>query len=116
MQVVESLTQVAVSAANAAIGMATLKSQAAMAGIGMLQNVSGTTPGGGAPQQGGGQGGGQGGAPANPNSTLPSKASITDRAALELPKALTLANALQLLVSGGENNTPDWDRIRGKVS
>ncbi|KAI0086014.1 hypothetical protein BDY19DRAFT_895518 [Irpex rosettiformis] len=114
MQVVESLTQLAVSAGNALVGAATLRQQAAMAGLGMLQHATGTDTdkkdgknGGGASQPGGGTA-----LPAQ--NTQPNAANISDPGVLEVTKVLQLTNALQMLVSGGPNGGPDWDKIRGK--
>ncbi|KAK7054727.1 hypothetical protein VNI00_003190 [Paramarasmius palmivorus] len=41
---------------------------------------------------------------------------ITDPAAREAQRVLTLVNALKLLVVGGPNGGPDWDKIRGNAS
>ncbi|KAI0804724.1 hypothetical protein BC629DRAFT_1590958 [Irpex lacteus] len=109
MQAVESLTQLAVSAGNALVSAATIKQQAAMAGLGMLtgpdtgaKNGKGKQPGGGTAQT-----------QTSPQNTQPNAANITDPAILEVNKVLQLANALKLLVSGGPNGGPDWDKIRG---
>jgi hypothetical protein len=109
MGVVDSLTQLAVSAGNAAISAFTLKSQVAAAGLSALNSATGnsgdkkvqipTAPVNSAP---------------NGVSTLPNDNSLTDPALLETPKVLSLANALQQLISGGEGGKPDWGKIRSK--
>ncbi|KAL0572737.1 hypothetical protein V5O48_009237 [Marasmius crinis-equi] len=110
MQAVESVTQLAVSAGNAMINMYTIKSQAAMAGIGMFQNATGGGPQGGNKD---GKTGGNAPLAQSAESTRASAATITDPGALEVSKALNLASALQVLVIGGPNGGPDWDKIRG---
>ncbi|KAI0683167.1 hypothetical protein BC835DRAFT_1473001 [Cytidiella melzeri] len=110
MQAVESLTQLAVSAGNALISSATLKQQAAMAGIGMLQKATGTDSKDGNTTQPGQTGTA---APTPVQNTQPTATNLLDPAILEVNKVLQLANALQLLVSGGPNGGPDWDKIRG---
>ncbi|KAI0804810.1 hypothetical protein BC629DRAFT_1580916 [Irpex lacteus] len=112
MQAVESLTQLAVSAGNALISSATIKQQAAMAGIGMLQHATGSDKDA-KDGKGGQTGGGTTQPQISPQNTQPNAANITDPAVLEVNKVLQLANALQLLVSGGPNGGPDWDKIRG---
>ena len=112
MQAVESITQLAVSAGNAAIGIATLKQQAAMAGIGMLQHATGTGP---SKDQKGDKGGNTQQPSGSAPSTQPNAANISDPALLEVNKVLQLAVALQMLVCGGPNGGPDWDKIRGNV-
>lgn len=114
MQAVESLTQLAVSAGNALISSATIKQQAAMAGIGMLQHATGSDQDA-KDGKGGQTGGGTTQPQTSPQNTQPNAANITDPAVLEVNKVLQLANALQLLVSGGPNGDPDWDKIRGSV-
>ncbi|KAK7054715.1 hypothetical protein VNI00_003178 [Paramarasmius palmivorus] len=114
MQAVESLTQLAVSAGNAAIGMATLKSQAAMAGIGMLQHTTGTDPNNPKKNPGAGQDSNNNTAPVqSAQATRASAAAITDPGALEVHRVLSIVTALQVLVTGGPSGGPDWDKIRG---
>ncbi len=111
MQAVESLTQLAVSAGNALVSAATIKQQAAMAGLGMLTGPDTGAKNGKSKQSGGGTAQPQ----TSPQNTQPNAANITDPAILEVNKVLQLANALKLLVSGGPNGGPDWDKIRGNV-
>ncbi|KAK7694431.1 hypothetical protein QCA50_001617 [Cerrena zonata] len=120
MQVAESLTQLVVSAGNAAIGIATLKQQAATVGLGMLQHATGSGPdkkddksSGNTKPSGGNT---SAPAPSPTGNTQPNAANITDPGALEVNQVLQLANALRLLVSGGPNGGPDWDKIRGDGS
>lgn len=119
MQVAESLTQLVVSAGNAAIGIATLKQQAATVGLGMLQHATGsdTDKKGGKSSGDTTQSGGDASspAPAPARNTQPNAANISDPGALEVNQVLQLANALNHLVSGGPNGSPDWDKIRGDV-
>jgi hypothetical protein len=106
MGVVDSLTQLAVSAGNAAISLFTLKSQIVTAGLGALMGKYGdktpqipTAPVNSSP---------------NGISTLPNNKSLTDPALMETPKVLQLAYAIQQLLSGGRDGKPDWDKIRAK--
>ncbi|KAK7444518.1 hypothetical protein VKT23_015196 [Stygiomarasmius scandens] len=110
MQAVESLTQLAVSAGNAAIGMATLKSQAAMAGIGMVQQMSGADTKNG---KTGSQDNNTNTSTQSAESIKASAAAMTDPGALEVQKVLGYATTLQLLITGGPDGGPDWDKIRG---
>jgi hypothetical protein len=118
MQVVESFTQLAVSAGNAAIGIATLKQQASMAGIGMVQNMTGGASKDDKPEdnEAGKATDTSTQTPPVTHQTQPTMATINDPAVLEASKVLQLVNALQLLVSGGPKGGPDWDTIRDKVS
>ncbi|KAF7340560.1 hypothetical protein MSAN_02127500 [Mycena sanguinolenta] len=107
MQVVESLTNLVVSAGNAAISAATMKSQAASAGINAFSSLTGgnkqtQTP---APTPV---------APSTaPNgvSSQPNGAALSDPGTLMVSQVLTQANAIKLLVAGNSGK-PDWDRIR----
>ncbi|KAF8647344.1 hypothetical protein AX16_006806 [Volvariella volvacea WC 439] len=114
MQTVESLTQLAVSAGNAVLGMVTLKSQAAMAGIGMLQGKSPND------RKDGNDGKADDTSGYTPvqsaKATQASAAALADAGALEAGRVLSLVTALQLLVAGGPNDGPDWDKIRGTGS
>jgi len=110
MQAVESLTQLAVSAGNAAIGMATLKSQAAMAGIGMVQQMGGADTKNG---KTGSQDNNTNTSTQSAESIKASAAAMTDPGALEVQKVLGYATTLQLLITGGPDGGPDWDKIRG---
>lgn len=118
MQVVESLTQLAVSAGNAAIGVATMKQQAAMAGIGMLQHATGSDNGkntgknGNANQPNGDTSAQNAQAARN---TQPNAANISDPATVEVNRVLQLTRALEQLICGGPNGGPNWDMIRGDV-
>ena len=109
MGVVDSITQLVVSAGNAAISAFTFKSQVAAAGVGAFRASTSnntdkrvqipTAPVNSSP---------------NGVSTLPNDNSLTDPALLEAPKVLQLANTLQQLISGGQDGKPDWERIRSK--
>ena len=109
MNVVDSITQLAVSAGNAAISTFMLPKQLASAGLHALRSAKNgdadenvqtpSTPVNSSP---------------NGISTLPNDNSVTDPALLETPIVLQLANALQQLISGGEGGKPDWEKIRCK--
>ncbi len=103
MQAVESLTQLAASAANLVVGVATINRQAITTGLGLFQRATGGKRNTNPP-------------PTSPQSTQPNAASITDPAIHEVSRVLQLANTLQLLFSGGPNGGPDWDRLRSKAS
>jgi hypothetical protein len=109
MSVVDSITQLVVSAGNAAISTFTLQFQFATAGLGAFRSItsSNAVKEVQIPR-----------APVNssPNgvSTLPNDNSLTDPALLETPKVLQLANTLQQLISGREGGKPDWEKIRSK--
>jgi hypothetical protein len=109
MQAVESIVGLTVSAGNAAVSAYSLKAQVATAGLDAFKtktgsdhsaNVNVTTP---AP-----------GPTSNPQgvTTLPNSQSLTDPAILETPKTLALANALNMLLIGGKDGQPDWEKIR----
>jgi hypothetical protein len=132
MQTVEAFTHIAVTACNAAINIATLRQQAAMAGIGMVQKMTGTGQkdekdstnkpdnSGNKPENSGNKPGNDSTkfAPAEATSspqTQPTPDTINDPALLEVIKVLQMANNLQLLVAGGPKGGPDWENIRKKV-
>ena len=109
MNVVDSITQLVVSAGNAAISTFRLPPQLSSMGLGALRSpASGdterkvqipSTPVNSSP---------------NGISTLPNDSSLTDPALLETPIVLQLANTLQQLISGGEGGYPDWEKIQCK--
>ncbi|KAI0339038.1 hypothetical protein BDW22DRAFT_1361941 [Trametopsis cervina] len=115
LQVVECVTQLATTAGNAFIKSATLKTDAAMAGIGMLQNQTGGGQQPAQPTQPTQPGGtGTETKPATPTqNTQASPANLSDPGLQEANKVLQLANTLQVLVSGGPNSSPDWNQLRG---
>jgi len=113
MQAVESLTSLAVSAGNAAIASATMRSTALTAGLGALKNssVGNSQVQAGAPVQ----------APAPPPNSAPNgvatqgnAAALTDPGLMQARSALDMANNIRLLVNGGPEGKPDWNKIRGK--
>ncbi|KAI0804789.1 hypothetical protein BC629DRAFT_1591020 [Irpex lacteus] len=73
MQAVESLTQLAASAANLVVGVATINRQAMTAGLGLFQRATGGKRNTNAP-------------PTSPQSTQPNAASITDPAIHEVSR------------------------------
>ncbi|KAF7340559.1 hypothetical protein MSAN_02127400 [Mycena sanguinolenta] len=107
MQVVESLTNLVVSAGNAAISAATMKSQAASAGINAFSSATGGNKKAQAPAP----------TPVAPStapngvSSQPNSAALSDPGTLMVSQVLAQANAIKLLVAGN-NGKPDWDRIR----
>lgn len=120
MQVVENLTQFAISAGNAAIGMATIRAQAMQAGLGAVQDFakpkgSGESGNGNAPPApgGGGEGGGVEQPPGPGSKTLPNADSLTDPGLTEAGKIQGYVDALNQLVRGGEDYAPDWNMITG---
>ncbi|KAF7339192.1 hypothetical protein MVEN_01996500 [Mycena venus] len=118
MQVVESLTgeslpSLVVSAGNALISQATLKSQAASAGINAFSGLTGSKdskPATPAPT------------PVAPTtsptgvSTQPNSAALADPGTPLVLPVLAQANAIKMLICGGPNGKPDWDKIRGTKS
>ncbi|KAK7016404.1 hypothetical protein VNI00_018913 [Paramarasmius palmivorus] len=116
MQVVDSATQLLVSAGNAFISMATIKSQAASAGINLVQKatdkvVNNTSSTG---NKSGQNNGTDNKTPVqSAQGTQDAAAALTDPGALQAQRVLTFINILQHLVIGGPNNGPDWERIRG---
>jgi hypothetical protein len=117
MGVVESLTGLLVSAGNAAVSAATMKSQMMTAGLGAAGSIIGGKPAApGAP-----------GAPGAPATTpapapapgaLPSAApngpAVSDPATPMVGSTLAQANALLSLLTGAQPNTADWTRIGDK--
>jgi len=107
MTVVDSITQLAVSAGNAAISTFTFTSQLASERLRAFRSATSIDPKQRVQVPG---------APVNssPNgiSTLPNDSSLTDPALLEAPIVLQLATTLQQLISGGEGGKPDWEKIR----
>ncbi|KAF7340576.1 hypothetical protein MSAN_02129100 [Mycena sanguinolenta] len=107
MQVVESLTNLVVCAGNAAISAATMKSQAASAGINAFSSLTGSNKQTQAPAP----------TPVAPStapngvSSQPNAAALSDPGTLMVSQVLTQANAIKLLVAGNSGK-PDWDRIR----
>ncbi|KAJ7261590.1 hypothetical protein C8J57DRAFT_1336592 [Mycena rebaudengoi] len=113
MQVTESMTSLAVAAGNALISRATMTSQAEEAGINAFSTVVKDETDKDKPE-----------APApapvapttSPNgvSSQPNAAALSDPAAPLVQVVLTLVNGIEMLLTGGENGKPDWDKIRGK--
>ncbi|KAJ7359545.1 hypothetical protein DFH08DRAFT_412424 [Mycena albidolilacea] len=114
MQVVESLTGLVVSAGNAAISMATIRSQAATAGLNAFSSLTGTKD----PK-----------APATPAlapvapttspngvSSQPNAAALNDPGTLAAQHVLDQATNIKMLLTGGAGGKPDWDKIRGAKS
>jgi hypothetical protein len=112
-QVTESMTSLAVAAGNALISRATMTSQAEEAGINAFSTVVKDETDKDKPE-----------APApapvapttSPNgvSSQPNAAALSDPAAPLVQVVLTLVNGIEMLLTGGENGKPDWDKIRGK--
>ncbi|KAI0701082.1 hypothetical protein BC835DRAFT_1265443, partial [Cytidiella melzeri] len=118
MQAAEALTQFAVAAGNALISAATIKQQAAMAGIEIASKKAGADDGSKPSSKDGKTDTSKPAAPTPvaptpAQNTQPNAANTSDPANLEVNKVLQLANALQFLVSGGPGGGPDWDKIRG---
>ncbi|KAI0701085.1 hypothetical protein BC835DRAFT_1442546 [Cytidiella melzeri] len=115
MQAAEALTQFAMAAGNALISAATIKQQAAMAGIEILSKQAGVDHGNKTGSKDGKTDTSQPAAPVAPTpaqNTQPNAVNTSDPANLEVNKVLHLLNALQFLVSGGPGGGPDWDNIR----
>ncbi|KAJ6541351.1 hypothetical protein B0H19DRAFT_958230 [Mycena capillaripes] len=112
MQVVESLTNLAVSAGNAAISMATLKSQAASAGLNAFSSITNSKDGKAA-------------APTptpvapttSPNgvSSQPNARGLTDPGLMCTQRVLDQCTGIKMLLTG-KDGKPDWDKIRGSKS
>ncbi|KAF8132685.1 hypothetical protein K438DRAFT_1998460 [Mycena galopus ATCC 62051] len=113
MQVVESLTNLVVSAGNAAISMATMKSQAASAGLNAFSSLTGSKDS----------------KPANPTaapvaqttspngvSSQPNAGALTDPGIMLVQRAMDQVTGIQMLLTGGAGGKPDWDKIRGANS
>ena len=118
MQVVENLTQFTISAGNAAIGMATIKSQAMQVGLGAVQDFAKSKTGG---DNGGGNQSSVTGSDgvrltAAEERTLPNADALTDPGLAEAVNVQGFINALNQLIRGGEDYSPDWERIRGDSS
>ena len=115
MQVVENLTQFAISAGNAAVGMATIRAQAMQAGLGAVQDFAKPKGSGGGADAPPAPGGAE--QPPEPSSkTLPSADALTDPGLTEAVKVQGYVDALNQLVRGGEDYAPDWDMITGDSS
>lgn len=99
MQVVEGLTHVVSSATNALVGVATLKP---LTDLGRAKHASprSETSKSSGPSSG---------------KALKYSAPISDPAMLEVHNVLQLSKALQQLLFGGHDGSPDWDKIRGDV-
>jgi hypothetical protein len=110
MQAVESIVNLAVSAGNAAISAYTLKAQAAAAGLDAFKTQTGS----GKPTTGNNVTIPTPGPTSNPQgvTTLPNSQSLTDPGVVETPKTLMLANAINMLLTGGKDGQPDWEKIR----
>jgi hypothetical protein len=108
MSAVESLVGLAVSAGNAAVSAYTMKAQLATAGIGAFSNKSPDkasdikAPTGSRPDSSNKEG----------VSTQPSINALSDPAIVMVPMTMMYARALDMLLTGGPKNTPDWDKIR----
>jgi hypothetical protein len=113
MQVVESLTGLVVSAGNVAISMATIRSQAATAGLNAFLSLTGTkdpkTPA--TPAL----------APVAPTtspngvSSQPNAAALNDPGTLAAQHVLDQATNIKMLLTGGVGGKPDWDKIRAST-
>ncbi|KAJ7092150.1 hypothetical protein C8R44DRAFT_816528, partial [Mycena epipterygia] len=107
MQVVESLTNLVVSAGNAAISQATMSSQAFKAG---LNSFSGNKSGNAPPPA-------PGPPPVAPTtspngvSSQPNSAALSDPGTMLVQQVLDQANGIKMLLTGHEGK-PDWDKIR----
>ncbi|KAJ7105003.1 hypothetical protein C8R44DRAFT_807438 [Mycena epipterygia] len=107
MQVVESLTNLVVSAGNAAISQATMSSQAFKAG---LNSFSGNQSGNAPPPA-------PGPPPVAPTtspngvSSQPNSAALSDPGTMLVQQVLDQANGIKMLLTGHEGK-PDWDKIR----
>ncbi|KAJ7450631.1 hypothetical protein FB451DRAFT_1527301 [Mycena latifolia] len=111
MQVVESLTNLVVSAGNAAISQATMTSQAAKAGLNAFSSKTGGKTDGSA----------QPPAPSpppvapttSPNgvSSQPNSAALSDPGTMAVASTLTQVNGIKMLLTGNAGK-PDWDKIR----
>jgi hypothetical protein len=107
MQVVESIVAQVASASNAAISTYTLNERVATVGLEAFTAQAEVSPKVQTPPQN-----------TNPQgiSTLPDDLSLTDSSLLESPRTLQLVNALNMLIVGGEDGKPDWDKIGTKRS
>ena len=100
MQVVQGLTHVVSSATNALVGVATLKP---LTDLGRAKHAS--------PRSETSKSSG----PSPSRKALKYSAPISDPAMLEVHNVLQLSKALQQLLFGGHDGSPDWDKIRGDV-
>ncbi|KAJ7211703.1 hypothetical protein GGX14DRAFT_362543 [Mycena pura] len=113
MQVVESLTSLVVSAGNAAISQAAIKSQFTKAGIDAFSNLVNQGSGGS------GQPVSPGAAPVAPTtspngvSSQPNSAALSDPGTMLVQQVLTQVSGIKMLLTGHEGK-PDWEKIRGK--
>lgn len=113
MQVVETLTSFGVSAGNAAIASATMSSQMMNVGLGAFKNSSlGGNPSTPAANVQ---------APQPPSASAPNGVAtqgnadaLLDPGLTQARKVLDLATSIGLLVNGGPDGKPDWEKIRGK--
>ncbi|KAJ7203357.1 hypothetical protein GGX14DRAFT_369697 [Mycena pura] len=110
MQAVESLTNLAVSAGNAAISQATMGSQAAKAG---MNAFSGLLGGKGESDKPVAPGAPPVASTTSPNgvNSQPNSAALSDPGTMLVQRVLDQANAIKMLLTG-KNGKPDWEHIR----
>ncbi|KAJ7203378.1 hypothetical protein GGX14DRAFT_570255 [Mycena pura] len=110
MQAVESLTNLAVSAGNAAISQATMGSQAAKAG---MNAFSGLLGGKGESDKPAAPGAPPVASTTSPNgvNSQPNSAALSDPGTMLVQRVLDQANAIKMLLTG-KNGKPDWEHIR----
>lgn len=112
MMAVESLVNLGVSAGNAAISAYTLKSQAAVVGIGAFQSLTGKEKATDKKKDNNSK------SSDNTNAQLvsstPNGQSLSDPAITEIPQTLQYVNTLNILVAAGNDGKPDWSNIRAK--
>ncbi|KAF8145362.1 hypothetical protein K438DRAFT_1991885 [Mycena galopus ATCC 62051] len=112
MQVVESLTNLVVSAGNAAISQATMSSQAAKAGLNAFSGLVGGKGESGQPAA-------PGPAPVAPTtspngvSSQPNSASLSDPGTMVAQAVLDQANFIKMFLTG-DKGKPDWSKIRSQ--
>ncbi|KAJ7930928.1 hypothetical protein B0H13DRAFT_2309235 [Mycena leptocephala] len=110
MQAVESLTNLAVSAGNAAISHATMGSQAAKAG---MNAFSGLLGGKGESDKPAAPGAPPVASTTSPNgvNSQPNSAALSDPGTMLVQRVLDQANAIKMLLTG-QKGKPDWEHIR----
>ena len=115
MQVVDSWTHCVVSAGNALVnGAATIKEKVVKVGLDMFHRED-IEKGGRSHQSGSDTAAPQSPGIQTQNLIQLDTKSLTDPGIPEVYKVLQLSNALDLLISGGPDGGPDWDKIRGTV-